>query len=83
MPSFCEYRNCHNLASSTYLGYCNQEHMDRGIKEDPEWSKKYLQMELFEMFELRDTKKLEPNPKPKPKEISKLQVRPLQKPSEK
>jgi len=29
MPSFCEYRNCHNLASSTYMGYCNQYHYER------------------------------------------------------
>lgn len=29
MPSFCNYRNCHNLASSTYAGYCNQYHYDR------------------------------------------------------
>jgi len=29
MPSFCGYRNCHNLASSTYSGYCNQYHYDR------------------------------------------------------
>ena len=86
MPSFCEYRNCHNLASSTYIGYCNQEHMDRGMKDDTNWSERVLKSDLFEMFELRDTnKKLEPTPKAaqKPKEISKLQVRPLQKLSEK
>lgn len=31
MPSFCEYRNCHNLGSSSYQGYCNKEHMTRGL----------------------------------------------------
>lgn len=31
MPSFCNYRMCHNLASSSYLGYCNQQHMERGL----------------------------------------------------
>lgn len=29
MPSFCDYKNCHNLASSTYGGYCNEYHYDR------------------------------------------------------
>lgn len=29
MPSFCEYRNCHNLASSTWSGYCNEVHFLR------------------------------------------------------
>lgn len=82
MPSFCEYRNCHNLASSTYFGYCNQQHMDRGMKDDPEGSTKLLTSGLFEVFEQRDTKKREPKPTPKPKEISKLQVRPLEKSSE-
>jgi hypothetical protein len=60
--------------------------MDRGMKDDTNWSERVLKSDLFEMFELRDTnKKLEPTPKAaqKPKEISKLQVRPLQKLSEK
>ena len=78
MPSFCEYRNCHNLASSTYFGYCTQQHLDRGMKDEPD---KVLTSGLFEMFELRETKKIEP--KPKPKEPAKLQVRPLVKPSDK
>jgi hypothetical protein len=58
--------------------------MDRGMKDNPDGCNQKIlseMFEMFEMFELRDTKKLEP--KPKPKEISKLQVRPLQKPSEK
>ena len=34
MPSFCEYRNCQNLASSTYGGYCNEYHLNRAIEDD-------------------------------------------------
>ena len=30
MPSFCQYRMCHNLASSNYQGYCNKDHHTRG-----------------------------------------------------
>jgi hypothetical protein len=30
MPELCNYLNCHNLASSNYQGYCNEEHMKRG-----------------------------------------------------
>jgi hypothetical protein len=30
MPEFCKYLNCHNLASSTYDGYCNENHKKRG-----------------------------------------------------
>ena len=29
MPSLCNYGMCHNLGSSTYLGYCNEYHMKR------------------------------------------------------
>jgi hypothetical protein len=40
MPELCKYRNCHNLASSTYSGYCNQMHYERGkldeLKEEYE-----------------------------------------------
>ena len=32
MPSFCLYRMCHNLGSSTFLGYCNQYHMEKGLE---------------------------------------------------
>ncbi len=32
MPSFCEYRNCHNLGSSSFGGYCNAYHMERGFE---------------------------------------------------
>lgn len=33
MASFCGYRNCQNLASSTYHGYCTEDHFKRG-KDD-------------------------------------------------
>jgi hypothetical protein len=29
MPSLCTYLNCHNLASPSFGGYCNEEHMKR------------------------------------------------------
>lgn len=35
MPSFCNYLNCHNLASHTYLGYCNEYHMKRAKEIEP------------------------------------------------
>ncbi len=41
MPQFCEYRNCHNLGSSTYLGYCNENHFKRGLEDS----------KLFEVLE--------------------------------
>ena len=34
MPSFCEYRNCQNLGSSTYMGYCNEQHFKKGLEDD-------------------------------------------------
>ncbi len=34
MPSFCQYKMCHNLGSSTFLGYCNAYHMERGLEEE-------------------------------------------------
>ena len=34
MPEFCQYLNCHNLASTTYGGYCNENHMKRGPEID-------------------------------------------------
>ena len=44
MPSLCLYRMCHNLGSSTYLGYCNAFHMKKGLelekKEAEEEAKK-------------------------------------------
>jgi hypothetical protein len=35
MPAeFCDYKNCQNLASSTFGGYCNQYHLDRATKDE-------------------------------------------------
>jgi hypothetical protein len=34
MPSLCLYKMCHNLGSSTFLGYCNVYHMERGLEEE-------------------------------------------------
>lgn len=55
--------------------------MERAMKTDPDWSEKALQSGMFDIFELKDTKKVES--KPPPKEPAKLQVRPLVKPSDK
>jgi hypothetical protein len=30
MPSFCDYRNCQNLASSSFGGFCSLYHFKRG-----------------------------------------------------
>ena len=34
MPKFCEYKMCHNLGSSSWAGYCNEDHYKRGLKEE-------------------------------------------------
>lgn len=34
MPSFCEYGMCHNLGSSSYLGYCNEYHMNKAFEKE-------------------------------------------------
>jgi hypothetical protein len=34
MPEFCKYGNCHNLASWTYQGYCNEDHLKRGSEHE-------------------------------------------------
>jgi len=34
MPEFCNYRNCQNLASSSFQGYCNKEHFEKGLEDD-------------------------------------------------
>jgi hypothetical protein len=52
--------------------------MNRAIATDPNWHETSTSKYMFELFELKDKQ-----PKPKPKEISKLQVRPLVKPSDK
>lgn len=35
MPEFCQYLNCHNLASSTFGGFCNEYHLKRSIEIAP------------------------------------------------
>jgi len=61
--------------------------MDRGMKDDPKGSGERMQSYMFEIFERRDKGKIQEKPiltpLVKPKEISKLQVRPLQKLPEK
>lgn len=34
MPSLCLYKMCHNLGSSSFLGYCNVYHMEKGLEEE-------------------------------------------------
>jgi predicted DNA-binding transcriptional regulator len=34
MPSLCAYKMCHNLASSSWSGYCNQAHYERAKLEE-------------------------------------------------
>ena len=34
MPELCRYLNCHNLGSSNYQGYCNEDHKKRGPETD-------------------------------------------------
>lgn len=34
MAKFCEYRSCHNLGSSSFNGYCNEQHRIRGEKDE-------------------------------------------------
>jgi hypothetical protein len=63
------------------MGYCNEYHMNRAMATDPNWLTKSTMKDMFEIFELQDKKCIQP--KPKAKEISKLQVRPLVKPSDK
>lgn len=31
--NLCGYRNCHNLASRVYEGYCSEEHMTRALQD--------------------------------------------------
>jgi hypothetical protein len=46
MPSFCEYKMCHNLASSTWSGYCNQNHYERAQLEEAKERVKQLEEKL-------------------------------------
>jgi len=32
MVEFCRFQNCHNLGSSTFQGYCNQYHQEKGAE---------------------------------------------------
>jgi hypothetical protein len=64
MPSLCEYKMCHNLASSSYQGYCNEDHKKKAnqqeyflkiLKENPNLStirdvKKFLKQEESTSF---------------------------------
>jgi hypothetical protein len=34
MGKLCEYKMCHNLGSSAWAGYCNENHYKRGLKEE-------------------------------------------------
>ncbi len=34
MSSLCKLGMCHNLGSSTYQGYCNQDHQNRGPEKE-------------------------------------------------
>ena len=34
MPMVCEYRMCHNLGSTTYQGYCNEDHQKQGREKE-------------------------------------------------
>jgi hypothetical protein len=34
MPELCNYGMCHNLASSNYQGYCNEDHRKRAAERN-------------------------------------------------
>lgn len=55
MPSFCEYRNCHNLASSTWSGYCNQNHFERAMLQEAKERVQQLE-ETIKKREQQETK---------------------------
>ena len=46
MPSFCEYKMCHNLASSTWSGYCNQDHYERAQLQEAQEHIKLLKEKI-------------------------------------
>ncbi len=56
MPSFCEYKMCHNLASSTWNGYCNQNHYERAKLEE---MKEQLQLLKEKIKKMEEEKKQE------------------------
>ena len=55
MPHLCEYKMCHNLASSTWSGYCNQNHYERAMLEE---AKERVQ-QLEQTVKKRDTQEQE------------------------
>lgn len=56
MPSFCEYRNCHNLASSTWGGYCNEYHFLRAQLLEAKEKVKEVEEKLKKQQELSQVK---------------------------
>jgi hypothetical protein len=54
MPRFCDYKNCHNLASSTYRGYCNEYHFNRAMLEEKKEEIKRLE-ELVKTVKKEET----------------------------
>ena len=56
MPSFCEYRNCHNLASSTWMGYCNEYHFQRAQLQEAKERVKQLEEAMKKQQELSQVK---------------------------
>jgi hypothetical protein len=46
MPSLCLYKMCHNLASSTWSGYCNQNHYERAQLQEAKEHVKQLEEKL-------------------------------------
>jgi 5-bromo-4-chloroindolyl phosphate hydrolysis protein len=52
MPSFCEYKNCHNLASSTWNGYCNEYHFLRAQLEDAKERVRQLEEKIKKLQEM-------------------------------
>ncbi len=50
MPqSLCEYKMCHNLASSTWSGYCNQAHYERAHLEEMKEQLKLLKEKITKL----------------------------------
>jgi hypothetical protein len=62
MPSFCEYRNCHNLASSTWSGYCNENHYNRAQLDEAKEHLRLLKEKMKKKEEEdKEAKKTAPN----------------------
>ena len=47
MPSLCLYGMCHNLGSSSYQGYCNENHMKRAQLQELKEQVAKLKKELL------------------------------------